>query len=221
MPFPKSTKPRDPSKPPHHSTTQLCNRPSPIEIHSLPPDVRVQSALAQKGFALLISKPGRTLASIANALGVSRATVSQWSQAGRWSANARLILAQDVTSLVEQASQEAHRSRAAQLALNRQAEEVITAAFRNLVTVNESGQLELAPGVDLGDVARVTQARNVHLKTTAMITGEEAAQRTAAAAAGAAKVIIQAGSIRPEPVPVQGSVVSPAASPTSTMVVRE
>ena len=178
----------------------------------LPPEIAAQPFLAQRAFTLLLAKPGRSLSSIARELGTSASTLSRLSRAARWETHLASLMATSPESLVASARLEAHRSRAEMLASNRLAQGAVDAALAELVEVDEHGNVRLRPGKDVSDVQKLALARQTHVKTTQMLTGEDAAIRRHSAAAGAPKIIINTRDMVPEPVPVSGHLIEYSAS---------
>ena len=188
----------------------LRSDPNARPVGYLPPEITVQGPLACAAFAMLCAKPGRSLASIARELGTSKATLTRLNQSGRWATHLKLVMQQSTEILCIAAQQEARRSRAEMLATNRLAEASIDAALMDLVEVDEHGNPRLKPGKDIQDVQRLQQARQTHVKTTAMLTGTDLAERRSVAQAGAQKVIMRIGMINGKPEqPAQGTVVEP------------
>jgi hypothetical protein len=176
----------------------------------LPSEVACQSPLAQHAFALLCAKPGRSLASIARELGACTSSIAAMARAGRWHLHLASFLQQSTEQIAQAAQQEAQRSRAELLASNRLAQGAVDAALADLIEVDEAGNVRLKPGRTVADVQRLQQARQTHAKTTAMITGQEAAERRQTAVAGATKVIMKIGALVPEALEreVKGTVVA-------------
>lgn len=175
----------------------------------LPPEIAAQPALHRKAFVLLCARPSRSLASIARELGISKGTIHVWSHHARWATHLERFVEQSTESLAFAAHQEAQRSRAELLASNRLAEATIDAALVDLIETDEHGNVRLKPGKNVADVQKLQQARQTHVKTTAMITGTDVAHRAAVAAAGATRIVMKVGSVVGEVVeqPARASVV--------------
>jgi hypothetical protein len=99
------------------------------------------------------------------------------------------------------------------LASNRLAEAVIDAALVDLIETDEHGNVRLKPGRTVADVQKLQAARQTHVKTTAMITGQEAAERRLTAAAGATKIVMRVSAVDVEKAVAGVEVVSDVVSP--------
>jgi len=172
----------------------------------LPPEIACQPAIAQQAFVLLCRKPSRSLRSIAKELGVSHPTIGRLSLAGRWEYHLGQFFRERTANLIDLAKEEAHRSRAHQLQANRLSEAALDAAAKELVEFDEHGNPRLKPGATVQDVQRLQSARHTMVKTTMLLTGEDAAQRVAAARAGATKIVL--GKVEPVPVTMEVPVVA-------------
>ena len=170
----------------------------------LPLEVRTQPPLARAAYAMLLAKPGRTLTSISRELGVEANTIQRLARAGRWAYHIRDRLNRNPEHLAILAQEEARRSRAGCLANNRVFEEAVSSALANLVDIDEQGNVRLKPGVEPGDVEKVARARQTHVKTTQLLTGEAAAAQRSAAAAGAARIIL-GGALQPTPITLEAT----------------
>lgn len=203
-------KPKKPRKTPANKNTKLGTRTldSTHVPGYLPPEIACQPPLAQRAFVLLCTKPGRSLASIAKELNLSRETLHRFSSTGRWARHLGHFLQQGTESLLDLAKEEAQRSRAHQLQANRLSEAAIDAALKDLVEFDDHGNPRLKPGATVQDVQRLQSARHTMVKTTMLLTGEDQAGRVAAAKAGATKIVL--GNVEPVPVTVEAQVIASA-----------
>lgn len=174
---------------------------------SFPLEIRSQPPLAKAAYSLFIAKPGRSIASIARELGVSRFTIDKFAAAGRWAYHLRDRLTRNPEYLAILAAEEARRSRSAGLSNNRIFEGAIEASLQGLVEVDECGTVRLKPGVQPADVEKLARARQTHVKTTQLLTGEAAANSRASAAAGAARIILGAP-LQPVPITIEATEVA-------------
>jgi hypothetical protein len=191
-----------------HSSAHIGNRvPKGRPAGFLPPAVAKQSVICQKAFILLCAKPNRSLKSLAKEVGCAPVTLQIAARTADWTTQLALVFSRDAESLHEHAKHESQRSRAELLASNALNEGALQAALEQMTEVDEFGKVKLTPGYGILDIARLQQARMAHVKTTQIITGEEAAIRRGVAVAGAPKVVIDMKGVRPEPVPVSGEIV--------------
>lgn len=102
-------------------------------------------------------------------------------------------------ALAVAAQEEARRSRAAGLNSNRIFEGAVDAALKDLIEVDEHGNVRLRDGAQVADVEKVARARHTHIKTTQLLTGEAAAVAKSTAAAGAPRILLGA-SMLPQPI---------------------
>jgi hypothetical protein len=100
------------------------------------------------------------------------------------------------------AKEEARRSRAVGLNNNRIFEGAIDASLQGLIEVDDEGNVKLKPGVQPADVEKLARARQTHVKTTQLLTGEAAAMQRSAAAAGATRIVL-GGSVSPQPITIE------------------
>lgn len=198
----------------------------------LPPDVALQCPFAQAAFIKLVDKPGRSLASVAREMGCHPRTLGEYAAAGNWAQHLSALLLNSPEAISVAAKQEACRSRAELLASNRLAQGAIDAALMDLLEIDEAGNVKLRPAqfvtdddgkpmrteegelivlrpaATVADVQKLQAARQLHVKTTAALTGEEAAIRKSVAAAGAPKITLNLRDRMPEPVPVDAHAAS-------------
>lgn len=179
----------------------------------LPSQIAAQSITAQRAFTLLCANPGRSMRSIAKEVGVCVSTLTALAKAGRWSLHLGQFIAKNAESLNVAAKEEAHRSRLELLDSNLMRQAVLDAAVKALIVTDEHGNPRLRKGAKIRDVASFNSAVANHVKTTQILTGEDAANRRSAAAAGAPKIVINTRDMMPEPIPVVAHVVSSADPP--------
>jgi len=183
-------------------------RPSTLPPNgSLPLEVQLQSPLAQHAFRLLAAKPGRSLSSIARELGTDPGMISRAAKAGNWIVNVQRLLDSSQEAVQFAAAEEARRSRVTELAANRLFEKTIHSTLANLVEVNDQGEVVLREGCDVADVEKLARARQTHVKTTMLLTGEAAATMVAVGAASATRIVLDTSGLAPVPMPVKATVV--------------
>jgi hypothetical protein len=107
-----------------------------------------------------------------------------------------------ILALAHPARAEACRSRSASLGSNRIFEAAVSAALEGLIEVDEAGNVKLKPGVQPGDIEKISRARATHIKSTMLVTGEAAANSRASAAAGAPRIILGAP-LQPTPITLE------------------
>ena len=182
--------------------------PVPLD---LPPEIAAQCPIARQAFIMLLQSPSSSFASIARRIKTDRNNLTRWARAGRW----RMHLIQRLNSSPETTAQlaqdEARASRVAELAANRLVRALLHSTMNNLADIDEDGCVTVRENVQVADVEKFIRARGNHIKTTMMLTGEDQQGRMAAATAGAARIMINTGSMMPEPVPITVTEITPTA----------